>query len=239
MPLRDHFRSPLINKRRWDAVHGAWPVMIVRSLFDILPQGFVAEPNIHLGPGVEVDVGTHRDDSIPAPEGYGRTAAVAVPQPTFTLEADLSEQDEYEVRVYDMERDQQLVAAIEIISPSNKDRPESRQAFVAKAAALLKKDVSVSIVDVVTVRQFNLCAELLEWIGQPDPEDLDASSWIYAATLRPRKSRQNKSKVDVWFYPMVIGQPLPTLPICLGLAPDVLLPLESSYEETCRLLRIA
>ena len=31
-----------------------------------------------------------------------------------------------------------LVAAIEIVSPSNKDRPESRRAFVAKVAALLK-----------------------------------------------------------------------------------------------------
>jgi hypothetical protein len=37
---------------------------------------------------------------------------------------------------------------------------------------------------------------------------------------------------------MTLGQPLPTLP--LWLAPDlrVLLPLEPSYEETCRLLHI-
>jgi hypothetical protein len=38
---------------------------------------------------------------------------------------------------------------------------------------------------------------------------------------------------------MTIGQPLPTLPIWL--APDrrVTLPLESSYQETCRILGIA
>jgi hypothetical protein len=83
------------------------------------------------------------------------------PAPTLTLETELPEQDEYEVRVYDARRGRTLVAAIELVSPSNKDHPESRRAFVAKCAALLQKDVCVSIVDVVTVRQFNLYADLL------------------------------------------------------------------------------
>jgi len=37
---------------------------------------------------------------------------------------------------------------------------------------------------------------------------------------------------------MLLGQPLPTLPIWLSADKRVLLPLEPSYEETCRLLRI-
>jgi hypothetical protein len=37
---------------------------------------------------------------------------------------------------------------------------------------------------------------------------------------------------------MTIGQPLPTLPIWLSPGLRIMLPLESSYEETCRLLRI-
>jgi hypothetical protein len=45
--------------------------------------------------------------------------------------------------------------------------------------------------------------------------------------------------LQTWPYPLVLGQPLPTLP--LWLAPDlaVLLDLEASYEDTCRVLRIA
>jgi hypothetical protein len=35
------------------------------------------------------------------------------------------------------------VAAIEIVSPANKDRPEHRRKFVAKCAALLQQGVSV------------------------------------------------------------------------------------------------
>ena len=25
MPLRDHFHSPLDDRRRWDSLHGGWP----------------------------------------------------------------------------------------------------------------------------------------------------------------------------------------------------------------------
>jgi hypothetical protein len=46
------------------------------------------------------------------------------------------EQDEYEVRVYDTQRHRRLVAAVEIVSPANKDRPEHRRAFVTKCAAM-------------------------------------------------------------------------------------------------------
>lgn len=65
------------------------------------------------------------------------TAVWTAPSPTLTLESELTNQDEYEVRVYDARHGRRLVAAIEIVSPSNKDRPESRRAFVAKVAALL------------------------------------------------------------------------------------------------------
>jgi hypothetical protein len=38
---------------------------------------------------------------------------------------------------------------------------------------------------------------------------------------------------------MTIGQPLPTLPIWLSPDRRVMLPLETSYQETCRILGIA
>jgi hypothetical protein len=38
---------------------------------------------------------------------------------------------------------------------------------------------------------------------------------------------------------MTVGQALPTLPIWLNADTRVLLPLEPSYEETCRLLHIS
>lgn len=38
---------------------------------------------------------------------------------------------------------------------------------------------------------------------------------------------------------MAVGQPLPTLPLWLAPELRVMLPLEPSYQETCRILGIA
>jgi hypothetical protein len=147
-------------------------------------------------------------------------------------------QNEYEVRVYDARRGRRLVAAIELVSPGNKDRQEHRAAFVAKCLALLQQQVSVSIVDVVTVRHFNLYAELLRQIGHEDPGFGNTPPPIYAVTCRTHAGNA-VNLLDAWNYPLVLGQALPLLP--MWLAEDLTIPLnlEASYEETCRLLRIA
>jgi hypothetical protein len=224
MPLRDHFHSPV--RHRWDAVYGMSPMMIVRQLYDILPEGFESAPTVKRGV---------------SSSSTGRTgvAPAVAPSPTLTLEADLSEFDEYEVRIYDAEFDRQLVAAIELVSPRNKDRPESRRAFVAKVQTLLRQDVCVSIVDLVTNRQANFYAELLESIDRHDPVLGPDPSAIYAVTIRSRNGKRKPALVDVWYYPMAVGASLPTLPIWLAPDRHVLLPLEAGYEETCRLLHIA
>ena len=242
MPLHDHFRSPVNDKHSWDSMYAGWPAMIVQQLFDILPSGFVAAPGVHFGKDFEIDVSAFEEDE-PAESitssGDSGVATVAPPAPTLTLEADLSDQDEFEVQVYDVERGRELVAAIEIVSPSNKDRPEHRRAFVAKVAALLQKEVCVSVVDLVTIRQHNLYADLLELIDRNDPQLGPTPPNLYAVTIRSRKPPERRSVLDVWYYPMPLGQPLPTLPIWLSPDLRVLLPLEASYEETCRLLHIA
>jgi len=146
--------------------------------------------------------------------------------------------DEYEVRVFDTNRGRRLVAAVEIVSPSNKDRPESRRVFVAKCEALLRQGVSVAIVDLVTSRHFNLYDELLELIGQDDPSMGAEPPATYAAECRWTE-RGRKRVLDTWSHVLTLGQPLPTLPLWLAADLAVPLELEESYEETCRALRIA
>ena len=240
MPLRDHFRPPINDKHRWDAVHGGWPMEIARTLFDLLPVGFVAEPKVHHGAPFEVDVSMIEDDDR-APAGGadgGGTATLAIP-PTLTVPADLSELDEYEVRVYDADRERTLVAAVEIVSPANKDRPESRDQFTGKVAALLRQDVCVAVVDIVSDRQANLYAELLARLGRSDPALGDSPPPLYAVALRGRKPpKKRRALLDAWYFPLTVGQPLPTIPLWLGPDLRIDLPLEPSYREVCRLLRI-
>jgi hypothetical protein len=153
------------------------------------------------------------------------------------------DQDEYEVRIYDVERGRQLVA-IEIVSPSNKDRPDTREAFTGKVISLLQQGVCVSLVDLVSVRQANLYADVLRLLGRTDPAFSAATPSLYAATLRSRdlltrKPHKRRKLLDAWFYPMAIGLALPTLPIWLTPDLHVMLSLETSYDETCKILAIA
>src|SRR5215813_2030193 len=164
MPLRDHFRPPLDDVTSWEGFHGGWPMMIVQALARKLPRRYVAAPHVHSGFFVEVDVATYEKDDPDSPaldvdsgNGGGTATAVWAPaRPTLALATDLPDLDEYEVRVYDSKRGRRLVAAIEIVSPANKDRPEHRRVFVAKCATLLQQRVAVAIVDLVTTRQSNL-----------------------------------------------------------------------------------
>lgn len=245
MPLRDHFRPPLDDWTSWEQFHAQWPAMIVLTLQRHLPCRYFAGLRVHSGALVEVDVGTfEQDDAPPTAEGAGNgnggvaTAVWAPPQPTLAVATDLPEQDEYEVRVYDRKRGRRLVAAVEIVSPSNKDRPEHRRDYAAKCAALLQQRVSVTIVDLVTTRNFNLYGHLLELIGQADPLLGAEPPPLYAVACRTAK-QGDTSLLETWFHTLALRQPLPTLPLWLADNLSVPLELEPCYEETCRALRIS
>jgi hypothetical protein len=214
---------------------------IVRSLSRKLPPEYVAAPRVHHGAFIEVDVATfEKGETAPRwSAGKGGELATAVwapPQPTRAVETDLPDTDEYEVRVYDVRRGRRLVAAIEIVSPANKDRPEHRRAFVAKCSALMQNRVAVSIVDLVTTREFNLFADLMELLGQPISFP-GAEPLQYAVACR-YISRNDHWHIETWEEPLALGRPLPIIPLWLGDNFAVALDLEESYEETCRVLRI-
>lgn len=244
MPLRDHFRPPLDDRHSSEELHGGWPMVIVQHLRRKLPAGFIAGPRVHLGQYVEIDVAAFEKDEPPSPpvfgEGNGGVAMAvwAPPQPSVAVETTLPDQDEYEVRIYDAKRDRRLVAAIEIVSPANKDRPENRNVFVAKCVELLRQGVAVSIVDLVTVRHFNLYAELLAFIGHSDPTLGAEPPGLYAASCRWIE-KGKKKLLQAWSNVLVVGQPLPILPLWLTEDLSIPLDLEPSYEQACHDLWIA
>jgi Protein of unknown function (DUF4058) len=220
MPLRDHFRSPLDDVTAWEGFHGQWPAVIVQQLGKKLPPRYVAAPRIHSGS-----------------QDGGATAVWAPALPTLAVETELPDADEYEVRVYDIKRGRRLVAAVEIVSPANKDRPEHRRLFVAKCAALLQQRVAIAILDLVTVRDFNLYADLLEMLRQRDPSLGAEPPSLYAVACRWRP-QGTTGVLETWNQPLALGRPLPTLPLWLTDSFAVPLELEESYEQTCLDLRL-
>jgi len=246
MPLRDHFRPPVSNSSSWEAVHGGCPMVIVQQLVQRLPDRYVAEPRVHLGQFAEVDIAafdiddgtSNSSDFSEVDQGGAATAVWAPADPTLAVETHLGDFDEYEVRVYDMRRGRRLVATIELISPGNEDRPQQRQQFTAKCAALLRQGVSVVLVDIVTVREANFYTELLDLIGESDPALGHPPPPTYAAACRPR-TWENGYRLEVWHQTLSVGQALPCLPLWLAEDLAVPLDLEASYEQTCRDLRIS
>jgi hypothetical protein len=61
--------------------------------------------------------------------------------------------------------------------------------------------------------------------------------FVYAAACRWAREGDARH-LRAWTHPLVVGQPLPLLPLWLADNLAVPLELEATYEETCRILRI-
>lgn len=244
MPLRDHFHPPLSERRTWSSVHAMWPSMMVVDLNRKLPERFVASPRVYLASTFEIDVATQDRywgepaTADPTNGGGGvATATLAPPQPTLAVATDIPDVDAFEVLIEDMGDGGQLVAAVEIVSPSNKDRAESRRAFVAKCGSMLLNGVSVAIVDLVTDRRSNLYTQLLDFFSVTDPSLPEEPPATYATSCRWRKRRPT-GLMEAWTHTLELGRPLPMLPLWLDDTIWVPLDLESTYAETCLNLRL-
>jgi Protein of unknown function (DUF4058) len=201
-----------------------------------LPPEYYAGVRVRLGTAFEVDIGTFEDDRISRGTDFDNsTVATALAPATLLLDTEEPTPPEYEVLVYDRKHTRRLVAAVEIVSPRNKDRAEARDAFVSKCHAMLHQEVCVVIVDPVTERSPNLYAELAARIGAEPPTTANGS--IYAVSCRGI-ARGGRWRVESWGHNLEIGQPLPTLPLWLTDRDWAPLELETTYEETCRGLRI-
>ena len=170
MPLRDHFHPPISVRSSCGSLHAQWPATIVADLNKRLPPQYIASPRVQLGTSFEIDVAaTEQDEATTLVDQNrlegGAVALWAPPQPTLAFATELPGQDVYEVQIFETEW-RGLVAAIEIVSPANKDRPENRRAFAAKCTTLLQQGVSVSIVDLVTTRRSNLYGDVLELLAR-------------------------------------------------------------------------
>jgi Protein of unknown function (DUF4058) len=238
MPLLDHFRPPLRGPRRWEGFHHAWAANIAQHLNrEVLPAEFFAESEISMGPTLEIDVATV--ELTDGREISGTTTATAVwapPKPPLAFPVDFARLDVCEVRVYEDLGGAQLRAAIELVSPANKDRPGNRRTFAAKCAGYLKQAVSVIIIDVVTERTANLHADLLEAL-EGSQADWESPTQLYAVADRPVPVLSHQS-IEAWPETLTLGHDLPIMPLWLRL--DLCLPLhlEETYADTCIGLRI-
>ncbi len=160
------------------------------------------------------------------------TEVWAPPQPPLVMPVDFSTLETFEIRIYDEARARTLVAAIELVSPGNKDRPESRRAFLDKCAAYLREGVSVVIVDIVTSRRHNFHAALIELFNGSEAAMRAVASDLYAVAYRVRLIGK-RTQLEAWPETLALGAPLPTMPLWLTESLCVPLELEAAYQTAC------
>ncbi|HZW35128.1 MAG TPA: DUF4058 family protein [Isosphaeraceae bacterium] len=239
MPLLDHFHPPLHGPRHWEGFHHAWATGIAQQLnLESLPPSYFAEPEITLGPTLEVDVATMEQAGFNPSADRGHTAVWSPPRPKITAQVDFSHLDSIEVRVYQDLGGAELRAAIELVSPANKDREGTRRTFAARCAGYLGHGINVVIVDVVTSRSANLHHELFEVLEVKSRRAIWKSpTGLYAVAYRA-VTEHKRPRIEAWPEVLALGKALPVLPLWLALDLYVPLPLEQTYTSTCRSLRI-
>lgn len=243
MPLLDHFHSPLSGRRHWEGFHGGWASAISDFLNEVLPPDYFAEFQVKFGTSIEVDVATFAENGLIAPTGgpNGNTKTIAhkqvwsPPAPAAVMPAFFP--DDIEVQIFSSEAGPTLVAAIELVSPANKDRDETRRSFAAKYAAYLQRGIGLIIIDIVTSRHANLHDELIALLGYAQNFRFEPPTHLYVTAYRPAH-RQERNEIDLWRETLILGQALPVLPLAvrgLGCLP---VDLEGTYMEARKRGRI-
>jgi hypothetical protein len=238
MPLLDHFNPPLSRTHPWRSFHSAWAAAMARLLNQgVLPVGYYAVPNVDRDGPMEIDVATLREHEASAANGSGVPATWTPPAPAIAVAVELPPLDTVEVQVFADDGDPRLAAAVELISPRNKDRPQSRQAFAVKCVGYLQQGSSVVTVDTVTTRRADLNEAILDLLGI-EPDATARKSNLAATSYRAVGRDEQTQQLQLWPAPLALGQPLPTLPLWIAADFAVPLDLEASYGATCVDLRI-
>jgi hypothetical protein len=238
MPLLNHFHVPVRDLVQWNSFLFMWIATLAGDLNRRLPPTFVAAPSARFG--IEVDLAALERLAEPSSEVNGTGAGFtwspgwAAPAATATIPF-ATATDELEILVREEDPgNYRLVGAVEFVSPANKDRPETREAFVSKCHGYLQKGVGVMIVDVVTDRHANLHDDLMARLGAP-AEAIDGH--LYATAYRPT-GKNGAGELAIWKESLAVGSPLPTMPFWLLGGIYVPAALEETYDRTCHDLRL-
>jgi hypothetical protein len=229
MPLHDWSALP-----GWEGVHQVWIVELLYWIKPRLPKGYRAyigaTPTFAIGAPVEErpDVGVRdwpqADGPQPAPTGLSPAAPDNPAEEPDQEIAVATLQSEPALLV---ERQGLLIAAVELVSPRNKDRPAACAAYTNTYAGYLLKGIHLLLVDVhPRPRQFSFADQIAAALGLKQ----SACPPPFALAYRVGEPAPEGGRfLGVWRRPLAVGSALPPLWLPLSVEESVFVDLEATY----------
>ncbi len=227
MPLHDW-----TDRGGWDGMHHLWITELLRWVKPRLPDGYRAyigtAPLLAVGsPGQRPDVAVRQWESQPpSPESQSNESADLV-------SADIEPDVEVAVAAIDpgtallVESHGRLVAAVELISPRNKDRPIARSAYFSRYLGYLLDGANLLLVD---VHRRPLDFSFADRIAQELQIEQPACPTPLAVSYRVGEPAATGGHIlAIWRRELAVGNPLPVLPLPLSVEAAVSVDLEQTY----------
>ena len=228
MPIHDWSR---VDPGIFHHFHQTWTIEISNALnAGRLPPGFFAmAEQIVSGPIPDV-VTLQRlpKASEPPLTGGGIAVAEAPPKAKFVMSAEIDRYAGRANHIVIKHRLGQVVAVLEIVSPGNKNSQHALRALVRKAEELLRRGVSLLVVDLFppSPRDPQGIHKAIWDEIQDEPFELPPDKPLTVAAYSADESP------TAYVEPVAVGDVLPEMPIFLEPGIYVPAPLETTYEAT-------
>jgi hypothetical protein len=227
MPLHDWS-----DDRGWDSVHLLWLGQLLDWVQPRLPPGFRA----YLGsvPALTIDTPNGRPDlsvrnwseGATQPTSPGGEPAGTSPDleavATFSLDPQRAVHVDFHGR---------LIAAVELTSPRNKDRPAARARYLGRYVGYLRQGVHLMLIDVLPrPAGFSFADAIAADLGFAQPSYPPPC----AVSYRVGEPVPGGTLLAFWGRALHVGQPLPSIPLALDLRQEVSIDLEQTYQQAAR-----
>jgi hypothetical protein len=230
MPLHDW-----TDERGWDSVEPLWLTYLLEYVQERLPEGYKA----FLGgvPSWTVDSGHGKPDVSVRQLGPG-PAAETTPSGIGVVEPDLEASVAFRLgpqRALHIDFHGQLIAALELVSPRNKDRADAKDAYCNRYLGYLRLGVHLLLMDVLPrPRGFSFSDAITGALGMELPELPPPFAAAYRVGEVVPVGEGVGSLVGLWRRPLRVGQPLPALPLCLSVQRAVVVDLKETYQRAAK-----
>ena len=226
MPLHDW-----TDRRGWDGVHHLWITELLRWVKPRLPTGYRA----YIGSAPTVAVGAPPEKPDVSVRQWPEEPSAGSSGPTIPSLPSENPDEEVAVALLDpetsvfVESRGRLVAALELVSPRNKDRPVARAGYLVRYVSYLLEGVHLLLVDVhrrpLGFSFADRIAEELQ-IRQPScPPPL-------AVSYRVGEPAAAGGRIlAIWRRPLIAGGPLPNATLPLTVEAAVSVDLEQTYQR--------